>query len=108
MYQDDIMNIISSISIGTFVSWVIVISSLVSLIGAGFIKLYKLFEKAQNVKEENDYLKKMVESDHDKLNIISAQLQDISNKLDKNEEATLKSLRHTIVTAAEKQLWTEV
>ena len=104
MSTDDVINILSSISIGTIISWVMVIASVIGAIGFLCIKMYKAFEKSQQIKDENDLFKNMVK-DHDaQLKTIIEKLDNISLSMEEQNRLNLKNLRHSIVRAGEEAI----
>lgn len=104
MNKNEVIELLSSISIGTIIAWVVVIAMIVGLIGAGFVKLYKVFDKTRKIKEKDDEIKKMVKDHDEKLSEISTQLSDIQGILKKQDESNLKSMRHSIVRACEEAI----
>lgn len=102
METKDIIILFSSIPIGTIIAWVAFIGSIITAIVTGTIKLYKLFEKTHEMKEENIELRTMVKNHEEQLKLIDDKLTSIQNNLSKREKADLKTLRYSIVRAGEE------
>lgn len=97
MNVDEIWNLLSGITIGSIVEWCIVLGCIISTICAGAIKLYKVFHKYTDMKDENNELKQLVQK-HDRcLNNIETCLKNIQNSLSEQKEVNLKQVRSTIV-----------
>ena len=99
MTQNDVIELLSSISIGTIIAWIVA-----TAIGVCFIKLYKLFEKTHIVKEENNDLKQMVKDHDEAMKEIRQELSDIKETLAEQDKTTLKSMRHDIIKTAESAI----
>ena len=104
MNTDDVINILSSISIGTIISWIMVIASIIGSIGFLCIKVYKAFEKSQQIKDENDLFKNMVKDHDTQLKTIIEKLDNISLSMEEHNRLNLKNLRHSIVRAGEEAI----
>ena len=104
MNTDDVINILSSISIGTIISWIMVIASIIGSIGFLFIEVYKAFEKSQQIKDENDLFKNMVKDHDTQLKTIIEKLDNISLSMEEQNRLNLKNLRHSIVRAGEEAI----
>lgn len=104
MNTDDVINILSSISIGTIISWIMVIASIIGSIGFLCIKVYKAFEKSQQIKDENDLFKNMVKDHDTQLKTIIEKLDNISLSMEEQNRLNLKNLRHSIVRAGEEAI----
>ena len=102
MNTDDVINILSSISIGTIISWIMVIASIIGSIGFLCIKVYKAFEKSQQIKDENDLFKNMVKDHDTQLKTIIEKLDNISLSMEGQNRLNLKNLRHSILSTVTK------
>ena len=102
METQSVIGILSSIPVGTIVSWFIVISGIITSIVMGTIKMYKMFEKTHELKEENIEFRNMVVSHDEQLKVISEKLSTIQSCLDLREKAELKKMRYSIVRAGEE------
>lgn len=102
METQSVIGLLSSIPIGTIVSWFIVISGIITSIVMGTIKMYKMFEKTHELKEENIEFRNMVVSHDEQLKVISEKLSTIQSCLDLREKAELKKMRYSIVRAGEE------
>ena len=90
MESQNIIQQLSAIPIGTIVAWITVLVSIVGVASTATIKLYKIFEKAHETKEENEEFRKLVK-DHEA-------------EMEENDRLELKNLRHKIVHAAEEYI----
>lgn len=104
MNKSDVIEYLSSIQIGTIIAWVLVIAMIVGVITLGFKKLYKIFEASHKYKAESDAMKKMVQNHEAQLGVISNQLTNIQDSLDRQDKVELKRMRHDIVQAGENAL----
>lgn len=108
MDQNDVIEYISSIPVGTVVAWIMVIAAIIGAICVAVVKLYKVFESYHKTKDENDALRKMVQSHDDCLTKILEKLDDIQEDMKKREASDFKKLRHSIVRAGEEAVTNEV
>jgi len=104
MESQDIIQQLSAVPIGTIVAWITVLAGIIGVVSTGTIKLYKIFEKAHETKEENEEFKKLVKGHEEEIKSIKEILLDIQNKLDENDRLELKNLRHKIVRASEEYI----
>lgn len=102
METKDVIQLLSSIPIGTIIAWFVVFSGIIAAVATGTIRLYKAFEKTHKMKEENDEFRKMVK-DHDvQLKSMGETLNCIQKKLEEREKVELSKLRYSIVRAGEE------
>jgi len=115
MDTNSVWELLSSISIGTVVAWIIVISVIIGVICTGTIKLYKVFTKYKNVKDENENLKHNVEKHEEQLKEFQTQLENMNQNINEQfleikealceqRETKIKELRHNITVSGEKAL----
>ncbi len=104
MESQDIIQQLSAVPIGTIIAWVTVLVGIIGVVSTGTIKLYRIFEKAHETKEENEEFRKLVRDHEAEIKSIKEILLDIQNKLDENDRLELKNLRHKIVRAAEEYI----
>ena len=104
MESQSIIQQLSAIPIGTYIAWITVLASIIGVVSTGTIKLYKVFEKAHETKEENEEFRKLVKGHEEEIKAIKEILLNIQNKLDENDRLELKNLRHNIVRAAEEYI----
>lgn len=102
MGTKDVIQLLSSIPIGTIIAWVAVFTTIVTAVTTIIIKLYRVFEKTHKIKEENDVFHKIVQEHDRELKKIVEKLSYIQNKLEENERSELKKLRYSIVRAGEE------
>ena len=104
MESQNIIQQLSAIPVGTIVAWITVLASIIGVASASTIKLYKIFEKAHDTKEENEEFRKLVKNHEAEIESIKEILLNIQNKLNENDRLELKNLRHKIVHAAEEYI----
>ena len=104
MESQGIIQQLSAIPIGTIIAWTTVLASIIGVVSTGTIKLYKIFEKAHETKEENEEFKKLVKDHEEEIKSIKDILLEIKSKIDENDKLELKNLRHKIVRAAEEYI----
>ena len=104
METNDVIKLLSSIPIGTIISWFCVIVAIIGGLSAGIIKLYKWFMKFQKTKEENDAFKQLVKKHDEQLTQISESLNNITSILEEEKKSDLKKLRHSIIRAGEEAI----
>lgn len=104
MDSKTIWEILSSIPIGTVVSWLVVVCAIFSAFGAGVVKLYKIFNRYKKLKDENDNFHKLVEGHNEELKLIKDALGDIQKSLGEQKDVNLKQIRHSLVDACEQAI----
>lgn len=102
MGTQEVVETLSSIQIGTIIAWTVVIVGIITAIVAGTIKLYKVFEKTHEMREEKEELIKMVKDHDEQLTKINEKLTCIQTSLDNRDKADLKRMRYSIVRAGEE------
>lgn len=102
METRDVIQMLSSIPIGTIIVWVTVIFSIVTTIVMGAIQLYRAFEKAHDMREEKFEILNMVKEHDKQLKSINDKLSCIQENLNERDKADLKSMRYSIVRAGEE------
>lgn len=106
MTTQGITEMLSSISIGTILAWIAVLSGVVSAIGAIFIKIYKVFDKARSLKDTHDKLHEVVDQHSSHFEKIFERLGKIEDSLNEQHEASIRKMRHTIIKTCEEALMT--
>ncbi len=102
METKDVVQTLSTIPIGTIIAWIAVLSSIITVVATGTVKLYKIFEKTKTMQEDNDAFREMVKNHDTQLKLIKESLDTINVKLDKRDKAELTKLRHEITCAGEE------
>ncbi len=96
-----IWDLLSSVSVGQMVVWILAICTIISALCAGTIKLYKIFTKYKDMRDKEEKKENIIEA-HDKtLNEIKDSLQEIKKSLNEQKDVNLKQIRHTIVHTCE-------
>ena len=99
-----VIKTLSDIPIGTYIAWGAVIVSIIGVIVAATIKLYKVFDKYRSLKEENLAQVKMLQKHDQILGEIDDSLKKITASLDEQKEVNLKQIRYTIVHTCDEAL----
>ena len=102
METSDVIRTISSIPIGTIIAWCAVFCGIITGIVTLTIKLYKVFNKAHDLKEENLEFRHMVKKHDEQLSEMNQKLSCIQDNLSKRDEIDLKNMRYQIVRAGEE------
>lgn len=108
-----IWQLLGSVPIGTVVAWFVVLSAIIGVFCTGTIKLYKVFAKYKDAKEENDELKNTVKKHGEELDDIHVEINNVKEDIMKelkeikqnqvdSRETEIKKLRHSIITSGEK------
>lgn len=96
MDTKSVWEVLAGIPVGTIVAWVSVIAAIIVGICTGTIKLYRLFTKYKNVKDENEEQKKIIQQHDELLARIHTSLKEIKSSLCEQKEVNMKQIRHTI------------
>lgn len=104
MSTDEIIQLLESIPLGTYISIYAVIAAIVGAVSSGIIYLYKIFEKTKNIKDENDSFKALVVKHDKQLSTILESINKINQHLEEKNKSDLKKLRHSIVRAGEEAI----
>lgn len=88
---------ILNVPVGRFISWVVVIATIIAAIVTTTIKLYRFFNKVRDLKERDEEKSQMLR-EHDKtMKEIDARLSQIQSALEVQREVNLKQVRYQIV-----------
>ena len=90
MDSNSVWEFLSSIPIGTVVAWIIVIFTIIAVICAGTIKLYKLFFKYTKVKDENEKRRQLIKKHDEVLDQVNESLKKITDSLDEQKKENEK------------------
>lgn len=104
MDTNSIWSLLSSIPVGTIVAWGIVITTIITAICTGTIKLYKMFTKYTKMREENEEQKKIIKKHEETLEAIEKSLQSIQTTLNEQKDVNLKQIRYLLVHACDGAL----
>ena len=99
-----VWEILSRIPIGTLVAWIAVIATIITFICVGVLKLYKIFTKYKEIKDNNERQTQIINTHEKTLAEIDASLSAIRKSLDEQREVNLKQIRHTIVHTCEEAI----
>ena len=102
MKTNDVIAVLSSIPIGSIMAWTTVIFGIIAAICAGTIRLYKLFEKTHEMKEENEEFIELVKSHDSQLKSIQESINTIQTTLDRHEKSEMKKLRYNLIRGMEE------
>ena len=104
MDTNSIWDLLSNVTIGTAIAWVIVISAIVATIMTGTVKTYQLFEKYKEAKDKTEKQESIIKSHDNTLRDINVTLQEIKESLNEQKDVNLRQIRHTIVHTCEEAL----
>lgn len=104
MNTNEVLDVLSNLSIGTVVAWVSVICAIIAAICTAAIKLYNIFEKYKKSKDKTAKQEEVIAQHNEAFAEIRAQLKSISDALNEQKEVNLKQVRHTIVHTCEDAL----
>jgi len=104
MNEDIAWNTLSKIPVGTIVSWIILITIIITGFSMFIIKLYKIFEKSKSIRDENDEYRTLVKKHDEALELIRQELKCIMNEQNETKKRELKKLRHSIVRSGEEAI----
>ena len=104
MDTKSVWDLLSGISIGTVMAWIIVIFAIIATLCTVTIKLYKVFTKYKEMKDNDERQKEIIENHDNTLKDIENTLHEIKDSLDEQKEVNLKQIRHTIVHTCEEAL----
>lgn len=96
--------IISKIPVGTVIGWGVVVMGIIGAISTGIVKIYKVFKKYSDMKQENERQKEQLIK-HDELLVeVSKSLDEIKMTLLDQNNASLHHLRYTIAQACDEAI----
>lgn len=87
--------LLSSITVGKLVGWIIVIFTIFAAFGAGIIKLYKVFTKYKELKDKDETRNKDIQE----LKEITAE---ITQQLKEQKNVNYKQLRYNIINLCDE------
>lgn len=93
-----------SLSIGKVAGWLVVIGVIISGICVATIKLYKVFSKYKQLKDEDKRQRDLL-LEHDKiLKDLQVSINDIKKSTDEQRNFNLKEIRYLLVNSSEEAL----
>ena len=93
----EIADLLSGISLGTFILWLLAIVTIISTICAVTIKLYKVFTKYRNAKDENEKIKN-ASAEHDKkIDKLGEKIDKMCDEMEQQRQINYKQVRYDIV-----------
>lgn len=104
MDTQSIWKLLSGISVGQIVAWIIVLATIISFLCTGTIKLYKIFTKYKEAKDRDETQTSLIEGHDQTLREIQRALESIQKSLEEQKEVNLKQVRYTIVHTCEEAL----
>lgn len=88
---------LANIKTGTLVAWAVVIIAILTVVFKGIAKLYVVFVKYKNLKDDNEKQTQMLQEHDETLKQINESLKKINECLEEQKDVNLKQIRHTIV-----------
>lgn len=104
MDAKSIWDLLSGISIGTFVAWIAVIGAIITALCTGTIKLYKVFTRYKDSKDKEQKQQEVIKGHEETLKVIEKSLKDIQDALVEQKDVNLKQIRYLIVNTCEEAL----
>ena len=104
MDTESVIEALASISIGTVISWAAVFIMVATAISTFAIKVYKLFDKYRDKKDEAERYKAELNQFKGQLNDLAQTIRIITDDLERRKESDLKQLRFSIVQTCETAL----
>ena len=106
MDTKSVWDLLSGISIGTIIAWVIVIGTIITVLCTGTVKLYKVFTKYREVKDENEKYKAASERHEKKIDEVCDKIDKIFNEVELQRQINYKQVRHSIVRTCDEAIRT--
>lgn len=106
MGTPEVIATLSAIPIGTIIAWITVLAAICGAIITGTVKLYKVFEKTSDMKEENESFREMVTRHDEQLKKITESLDAIKDRMDDKDRMELANIRYKIVRSGEEYVST--
>lgn len=95
---------LAGLHIGTVLSWIAVIGAIIGTISGVTVKLYKVFNKYQKLKDDNEKQVKMLKEHDELIKDVKKSLTEIKTSLDEQRGVNLKQVRYNIVHTCEDAL----
>lgn len=104
MNENTIWEFLSGLSVGTVVAWIAVIIAIIGAICTATIKLYKVFTRYKELKDDSENRRqKLIE--HEKiLNDINQSVNEIREHMNEQQDVDVKVIRHMIIGTCETVL----
>lgn len=104
MDTESVIDVLAGISVGTVISWAAVFIMITTAISTFAIKVYKLFDKYRDKKDEADRYRAELNQFKEQLNGLAQTIRIITDDLERRKESDLKQLRFSIVQTCETAL----
>lgn len=104
MNTNDVLNTIYTIPIGTVVAWISAFAIIIGTLYAILQKLWKLFDRYDNIRDENERVNQKLEEYDKKFSNVEEKLETITDLLEEQRGTKIKELRNSIVHIAEAAL----
>jgi DNA-binding transcriptional regulator YhcF (GntR family) len=104
MDTKSVWDLLSGISIGTIVAWVIVIVAIVTCLCTGTVKLYKAFAKYREVKDTNEKYKNTINRTSEKLDEVCETIDKLYSEFEQQRLINYKKTRYSIVKTCDEAL----
>ncbi len=104
MDTQSVWKLLSGISVGQMVAWIVVLATIITFLCTGTIKLYKIFTKYKETKDRDETQQALIEGHDETLREIQSALDNIQKSLEEQKEVNLKQVRYTIVHTCEEAL----
>lgn len=104
MNAGSVFESLSSLTVGTVAAWLIAIAAIITTICTGTIKLYKVFSKYRQLKDEDERQRNILLEHDTILKEIKASVKQINDSMDKQSDVDLKVIRYLLVNSCEDAL----
>ena len=96
METNSIWQLLSGFTVGSVIAWIIVIGTIITVLCAGTIKLFKFFTKINELKEKNEAQRERIEQHDETLKNIQETLNQMMKVLNDQNEINFDQMKYTI------------
>lgn len=104
MDTSSVWEMLSNLTVGTVVAWILVIAAIISTISVGAIKLYKVFQRFQKVKDEDTRQRDLLAKHEEMLENIQKTMDNVNESMEGQLDVDTKILRHILIRTCEDML----
>ena len=98
------IELLSGISVGHAILWISTAIAIITAFCTATLKIYKLFDKYRNTKEDNERIKKTSEEHDIKFKEFGEKLDKIVSEIEKQRQINYKQVRCQIVQTSEEAI----
>lgn len=96
MDTNSIWQMLSSFTVGSVIAWIVVIGTIITVLIAGAVKLFKFFTKINELKEKNEAQREKIEQHDETLKNIQETLNEMMLMLNDQKEINFDQMKYTI------------